>query len=230
MTRILLVDDAEIMLGLERTFLKRTGCEVLIAASGEEALDKVRRHRPDLVVLDANMHGMDGLACCREIKGDPASRDLPVVFVSSALDHERCLAAGGDGFVAKPVTQLRLIDAVRKFLPVSERKEDRVSVTVKVEYSHASGSGLGFTRDVSPAGLFLKSRDEFHVGEAVDLSFVLPVSGSRSLHAGAEVIRAVAAIADSPAAAGAGVAFRRLSARDHLEISRFVREHAGGRA
>ena len=77
MTRILLVDDAELMLGIERTFLKRTGSELLTAQSGEDALLKVRRHRPDLVLLDANMHGMSGLTCCRELKADPALRGSP---------------------------------------------------------------------------------------------------------------------------------------------------------
>jgi CheY-like chemotaxis protein len=222
MTRILLVDDAELMLGIERTFLKRTGSELLTAQSGEDALLKVRRHRPDLVLLDANMHGMSGLTCCRELKADPALQGLPVVLVGSALDHDRCVEAGGDGFVAKPVTRLRLLEAVRRFLPVSERSEDRVQVAVKVDYAREGAEGLGFTRDLSSAGMFLKTRDRFEAGQMVDLTFTLPVSGGRPLRAGAEVVRG--------GAGGIGAAFRRLAARDRLEISRFVREHAGPEA
>jgi hypothetical protein len=144
---------------------------------------------------------------------------MPVVLVGSALDHDRCVAAGGDGFVAKPVTRLRLLDAVRRFLPISERVEDRAQVAVKVDFALPGASGLGFTRDLSPAGLFLKTRDAFEVGQSLDLSFTLPGPGGRPLLAGAEVVRV--------SAGGIGAAFRRLAARDRVEISRFVREHPG---
>lgn len=226
MARILLVDDAELMLGLERTFLKRTGSELLTAESGEDALLKVRSHRPDLVVLDANMHGMSGLLCCRELKADPSLRGLPVVLVGSALDHDRCVAAGGDGFVAKPVTRLRLLDAMRRFLPTSERTEDRLPVAVKVDFVRAEAEGLGFTRDLSPAGLFLTTRERFEIGQTVHLTFALPISGSRPLHAEAEVVRVASGGSGPHSSPGIGAAFRRLAARDRLEISRFVREHA----
>jgi hypothetical protein len=97
-----------------------------------------------------------------------------------------------------------------------------VPVAVKVDFARDGAEGLGFSRDLSPAGLFVKTREPFGVGQAVDLTFTLPVSGSRPLHAGAEVVRV------SPA--GIGAAFRRLAARDRLEISRFVREHPGPEA
>jgi len=97
-----------------------------------------------------------------------------------------------------------------------------VQVAVKVDYAGEAAEGLGFTRDLSPAGLFLKTRDHFEVGQTVDLAFALPVSGSRPLRASAEVLRV--------GAGGIGAAFRRLSARDRLEIARFVREHAAPEA
>jgi uncharacterized protein (TIGR02266 family) len=228
MTKILLVDDVQLILGLERSFLKRTGCEVLTAQSGEEALLKVRTHQPDLVVLDVNMPGFDGLACCRVLKTDPTYKNLPVVLVSSAIDHERCLAAGGDGFVAKPVAGARLLDAVRRFVPIAERAGGRLAVGLKVEYSHQGEDGLGFTKDLSADGLFLKTRDGFEPGDTVGLAFTLPMPGGHPIHADAQVVRTEEARVEAHRSTGIGVAFRRLSARDRLEIARFVRERSAG--
>ena len=67
MTKILLVDDARLVLELERSFLKRSGCDIATATTGEEALEKARSLRPDLILLDADLPGMDGVRCCRSI-------------------------------------------------------------------------------------------------------------------------------------------------------------------
>jgi uncharacterized protein (TIGR02266 family) len=116
---------------------------------------------------------------------------------------------------------------VRRFVAVSERSEDRLQVAFKVDYAREGAEGLGFTRDLSSAGLFLKTREPFEVGESVRLTFALPVSGSRPLAVEAEVVRIAEGGPGAHASPGVGVVFRRLSARDRLEISRFLREHAG---
>ena len=80
MTKILLVDDARLVLELERSFLKRSGCDLATATTGAEALEKARILRPDLILLDADLPGTDGVACCRSIKSDPDLSATPVVF------------------------------------------------------------------------------------------------------------------------------------------------------
>ncbi len=75
--KVLLADDAELLLDLEKKILVREGVTVLTAGNGREALDLVRRERPDLVFLDLDMPVMDGDECCRRIREDPTAEVDP---------------------------------------------------------------------------------------------------------------------------------------------------------
>ncbi len=227
MTRILLADDARLLVELERSFLKRTGCEIVTATAGDEVLSSVRMDKPDLIVLSVRLPDMDGLACCRQIKADPNLHGIPVVFVTSAVDQARCAEAGGDGFVSKPVTRARLLEAVRRFIPVAERVSERVAVAIKVEYARNGVDGLGFTRDIGTSGIFLSTHETFERGDLVDLRFSLPGSTPTVIQAQGRVVR-TAKDEGTHHATGVGIQFTDLSARNHLEISRFLRERVGG--
>ena len=71
--RILLVDDVQLFREIEKTFLHRSGYEILTAATGLEALEKAREYQPKLILLDCLMPVMDGIECCRRIKSDQAA-------------------------------------------------------------------------------------------------------------------------------------------------------------
>lgn len=229
MSRIVLVEDSEVLRELERSFVSRADCALVTAKTGPELLEAVRRERPALVLLDVNPTGADGLSLCRAIKDDPQLRATPVVFVSLPIEHDRCREAGADGFVSRPASRARLLEALRRFVPAVERSSDRVPVVLRVDYRGRHGQeGFGFTKDLSAEGLFLKTRERFELAEVLELVFSLPVPGGRSIRAAGRVVRNADAGADPHAVAGAGIAFHRLSAGDHLEISRFVRERAGG--
>lgn len=227
MTRILLVDDARLVLELERSFLKRSGCDLATATSGEEALEKARSLLPDLILLDADLPGMDGVQCCKSIKADPALAKTPVVFVLSPLDEGRCAEAGADGFVPKPVTRNRLLETVRRFVHLAERESDRAVVSLRVECSRGGREHTGYARDLAADGLFLKTREKLRVGERVDLAFSLPAAGTPAIRAVGEVVRVVEEDQGPHQPAGAGIRFREISARNRLEITRYLREHAG---
>ncbi len=227
MTKILLLDDVELFLEFEHSFLRRSDCELLTALTGEEILEKVRRDRPDVVLLDVPLGGEGGLSVCRAIKDDPDLQATPVIFVSLPVEHERCMAAGADGFVSRPASRGRLLEAVRRFVPAVERACYRLPVTLRVDYKGRAGEGIGFTKDLGLEGLFLKTRDAFEAGDALELTFTLPVPAPRPIHAGGHVVRTVAARPESHLVAGVGVAFSRISAADRIEITRFVRERAG---
>jgi CheY-like chemotaxis protein len=115
--RILVVDDdATIVLLLELN-LELEGHEVLTATDGHGALRAAFEHRPDVIVLDVVLAGVDGLEVCRRLRADPLTRSTPVVFLSGraqAADMERGVAAGCDAYVTKPFDPLDLVALVER--------------------------------------------------------------------------------------------------------------------
>jgi CheY-like chemotaxis protein len=110
--RILVVDDEDDMREATRLSLEIiAGWEVLTAASGEEALRSAAAARPDAVLLDFRMPGMDGPATLQALRDDPATRPIPVIMLT-AVSHpdelQRLRDAGADGVIAKPFEPMEL--------------------------------------------------------------------------------------------------------------------------
>jgi adenylate cyclase len=124
--RILVVDDTAHNVKLLADLLGARGYEVVTAASGAEALERLAAQRPDLVLLDVVMPGMSGYEVCRAIRAAEATRLLPVVMVT-ALDpsEERVkgIEAGADDFLAKPIQTAELFARVRSLLRIRELHE-----------------------------------------------------------------------------------------------------------
>ncbi|MEE9457937.1 MAG: response regulator [bacterium] len=120
--KILLVDDTDTILLFLKTLLAGQHFDFLTAKNGAEAVEKARRERPDLVLLDIFMPVMDGIEACRVMKGDPELKSIPVIIVtarSEAENVERCLDAGCDDYVFKPVRKLELLDKINRLLRLS---------------------------------------------------------------------------------------------------------------
>ena len=121
--RILVVDDQSQIRRFMRTTLATSGYEVDDAKTGEEALEKVRKFRPDLVVLDVNMPGMSGFAACRAIRNDTNIAIIMLTVRNSEADKVGALDAGADDFVTKPFSTPELLARIRAALrrvPVSQ--------------------------------------------------------------------------------------------------------------
>lgn len=106
MKRVLLAEDNPMNRELIRDALEAAGCEIIEAASGEEALRKLREGPPHLVLLDVQMPGLDGYAVLDRLRADPQLARLPVIALTAYAmrgDRERALAAGFDGYVSKPI-------------------------------------------------------------------------------------------------------------------------------
>src|SRR5512137_1616668 len=87
-TEILLVDDAKIFIDIQKDFLKYSPVQIITAYNGIDALETVRRKRPDLIVMDVGMPDPDGVSCCKTIKEEYAHCDIPVILISTNSGHD----------------------------------------------------------------------------------------------------------------------------------------------
>ncbi len=113
MRKILVVDDDPAIIRLLSAVLRYEAMKVVQTNKGEEALDIVERERPDLVLTDFAMPGMNGMEICRRIKQNPRTAGTPVILMTGALtrvDCQKTLAQGVDGFLQKPFSVKQLLD------------------------------------------------------------------------------------------------------------------------
>lgn len=118
---ILVVDRDPNVRELESYFLNEAGFEVEFAEDGLAALELARRLRPDIVVSEVLVPKMDGLALCRALKSDPATRHVAVLVFSILAAGGRAREAGADAFLMKPLAERRLVDTVRSLLAARQR-------------------------------------------------------------------------------------------------------------
>ena len=106
MASILIIEDNASNMTLARFLLESAGHAVLSAVDAEAGLTLARDRRPDLILMDIQLPGMDGLEATSLLKGDAATRDIPVLALTALAmkgDEERIRAAGCDGYIAKPL-------------------------------------------------------------------------------------------------------------------------------
>src|SRR6185295_5197971 len=121
---ILVVDDNAINLKLARVLLAGEGYVVRTAADAEEALQLLETFSPDLILMDIQLPGMDGLELTRQLKSDAARRHIVIVALTAYAmkgDDEKARAAGCDGYLAKPVDPDTLPAAVANYLARGSR-------------------------------------------------------------------------------------------------------------
>ena len=118
--KVLLAEDDEDIQKVARMSLQfQAQWEVVVVSNGQECLDKVRTERPDLILLDAMMPRVDGYEACRRLKADPATRHIPVIFLTAKAQESgirKGLALGAVGYLVKPFDPMRLAAQVRQIL------------------------------------------------------------------------------------------------------------------
>jgi two-component system sensor histidine kinase/response regulator len=123
---ILVVDDQPANIQMVGSVLGRLGHEILPALDGEIALKRVAVRPPDLILLDLLMPAMDGFEVCRQLKANPAWRDIPIIFLSAADDKDlivRALNAGGVDYITKPFNQAELVSRARTQLALKAARD-----------------------------------------------------------------------------------------------------------
>ena len=116
---VLVVEDNPVNRKLARNVLRSRGYRVLEADTGEEGIEIARRERPQLILMDLQLPGLDGMEATRRLKADPRTSAIPVVALSAhaqGVDEERARAAGCAGYIAKPIRLSRFPQQVRTFL------------------------------------------------------------------------------------------------------------------
>jgi CheY-like chemotaxis protein len=125
---ILVVEDNETNQMLVRAVLELHGFGVSVAGSAAEAWEELRRGTPDLILMDIQLPGQDGLSLTRKLKAEPATAGIPVVALTAHAmsgDREVALDAGCAGYIAKPIDTRTFVGQIRQFL-VDAPADDRL--------------------------------------------------------------------------------------------------------
>ena len=119
---ILIVEDEPKNMTLTRDILKISGYETIEAVDGRQCIDKAKSAKPNLILMDIMMPKMDGYAACREIKADPATKNIPVIMLTAVgydLNKKLAKQMGAEGYVTKPFSRQQLVDAIGLLLGTS---------------------------------------------------------------------------------------------------------------
>lgn len=117
--KVLIIDDSATLRLLMARALQKSGCEVSVAASGPEGLNKALQERPHCIILDVVLPGLNGFSLCRQLRAMDPEHDLAIVMVSSkntAMDQSWGLRQGADRYLPKPFTDEQLVETVKEVL------------------------------------------------------------------------------------------------------------------
>ena len=123
--KILVVDDEVYIVHILDFSLGVEGYDVATAFDGEQALAKVAQEKPDLIVLDIMMPKLDGYETCKRLKGDAATRDIPVILLSAKgrnVDQKVGFEVGADDYITKPFSPRKLVDRINSILGQTSRQ------------------------------------------------------------------------------------------------------------
>lgn len=118
--RVLIVEDNPTNLLLVETILRRAGYRTDAARTAEEVMGRIASARPDLILMDLQLPGQDGLSLTRQLKANVATSAIPIVALTAHAmkdDRARALSAGCDGYIAKPINTRSLVDQIEAIVP-----------------------------------------------------------------------------------------------------------------
>ena len=132
---ILIVDDEQLNLKLLKSCLSTSGFDILEATNGKEAIQEAEK-KPDLILLDIMMPGMDGIETFRRLKAKEKTRNVPVIFLSAHTDTEtkvRCLKIGGVDYISKPFAAQEVLARVKTHITLRQQGLTLKKYTKKLE-------------------------------------------------------------------------------------------------
>jgi two-component system cell cycle response regulator DivK len=157
--KILVVEDNELNLKLFCDLLRAHGYEAEPVRDGREAVDRARAFAPDLIVMDIQMPHVSGLELIEQLKGDAELRRMPIMAVTAYAakgDEERIRDAGAEGYVSKPISVVRFVEAVRALLAAPGPKDEPMAeVRVKRRFDAPAEAVFGAWLDEANVGKWL---------------------------------------------------------------------------
>jgi CheY-like chemotaxis protein len=222
MTTILLGKECSPFLEIDDSLLQRAEVRLVWAETSDAFARLAHEHRPDIVVLDPLVPNFDAQKCAEQLSEDPALSATIVLLIGNRSVRRGTTAGPVHGTLARPVTQERLLEALRRHGLSVERGGDRAEVAIKVDLTRGSRTVLAYTRDLAVDGCFLHTHDTFAVGDRVSLAFQLPQPGGRAIRIEADVVRL--------GSGGIALRFVTVSPPDRVELGRFLRKRRGGEA
>lgn len=118
---ILVVDDEPMARDLLRLMLERSGFKIIEAVDGYDALEKISQHRPDLIILDVMMPGIDGFEVCRTLRAQPDTAELPIIMLSArtqAKSIQEGLDSGANRYLSKLISRKELVQNIKDALGI----------------------------------------------------------------------------------------------------------------
>ena len=112
-------DDRSIQMVLELVLTRVSKCEVLLASEGRQGLAMIQQHKPDVVLLDLMLPGIDGFEICEKAKAGEDTRHIPIIFLTAQPQPSavaRAMALGAAGYIVKPFDPIRIIDQINEAL------------------------------------------------------------------------------------------------------------------
>lgn len=117
--KVMVIDDSKTIRRTAETLLKKSGCEVVTATDGFEALSKILEHRPNIIFVDIMMPRLDGYQTCALIKNNKMFKEIPVIMLSSKdglFDRARGRIVGSEQYLTKPFTKDELLGAITQYV------------------------------------------------------------------------------------------------------------------
>lgn len=124
--KILVADDSKTTLALITESLRKLGHEVIPVSNGQQALEEFQKNRPDLIILDVIMEGIDGFECARRIRAFDSDDWIPIIFLSGAVDDENIakgINAGGDDYLTKPFSEITLASKIKAMQRIADMRQ-----------------------------------------------------------------------------------------------------------
>jgi DNA-binding response OmpR family regulator len=174
--QILIVDDTPVNLKLTRILLVNEGYKVMTAASAEEALELLRSYRPQLILADIQLPGIDGLELTRRVKKNEDTRNIGVVALTAFAmkgDEQKAVEAGCDGYITKPIDTRSLGARIREYL--NRQTESPAARSVKAPVN-GNGNGNG-THPIPPAEMLALRRRFLAEGQELSRQMLLDLDG-----------------------------------------------------
>ena len=124
MSTVLIIEDNDKNMKLARDVLQAKGYQTLVAVTGEEGVKLAKEKKPDLVLMDIQLPGINGIEAFRQIRGDAKTRGIPVVALTASVtptDRSAIAAAGFDAFLGKPINLKEFLDTVKRLVSAPKK-------------------------------------------------------------------------------------------------------------